>query len=394
MAVDTNVAVVALLVSLIALVISTTQLLQQVFGTALGYRQCNPSIIGPWSKTRRRVFHFRELRLETPFQTPEFALTSTLSSCQSPAVDGTNPDSVTQETLLRARKQERLYLIDGTTVSRQLTYASTVVNDAGPGTDDNSTQPLAVGWLTLLRKIHDHEARYKVLQPNAASALSWQSEDLRKQVQQPAIKRIQRSWDFMPAEALRPLASAQLGALLKLCYRLGLGWYDLQLGRKSLRAEGHGHSFTQIEIGGLGYVLEYRFSASDVPVDARHPASRHFVPPKEASMMAFGRIPVSRDIGIPLEYFDVGKEDYNLCMIDMLAALRVDAALLEEYRKHLTRRTLRCRKRDATVGRSVRSFEGAWGCQGSATIPSQTMLFFHDLERGSSDPAPPSSTAD
>ncbi len=69
-----NVAIVALVVSLIALVTALFQMFQQVFLTADGYRNCAEEVIGPWSTTRHRRFNWRELRLETTYITPELTI--------------------------------------------------------------------------------------------------------------------------------------------------------------------------------------------------------------------------------------------------------------------------------------------------------------------------------
>ena len=88
-----DVAIVALVVSLIALFITFIQLLHSLFGTAEGYRRCAESVIGVWHETRRRyrcvstvssfpgLFHDRypiiwELRFETRYITPQIALFS------------------------------------------------------------------------------------------------------------------------------------------------------------------------------------------------------------------------------------------------------------------------------------------------------------------------------
>lgn len=48
--IDTNIAMVALAVALIALIVIYGQLLGQYFATADYYRRCQPSVMGPWAK--------------------------------------------------------------------------------------------------------------------------------------------------------------------------------------------------------------------------------------------------------------------------------------------------------------------------------------------------------
>lgn len=51
---EVNVAIAALAVAVVAFLIALGQLLQQLLGTADGYRRCRSSVIGGWSKLVRR----------------------------------------------------------------------------------------------------------------------------------------------------------------------------------------------------------------------------------------------------------------------------------------------------------------------------------------------------
>ena len=64
------VALTALVVSLIALLATTGQLLQQYFSTADGFRRCQPSVMGLWAKKTKLRFRWREFRFETIFSIP------------------------------------------------------------------------------------------------------------------------------------------------------------------------------------------------------------------------------------------------------------------------------------------------------------------------------------
>lgn len=66
------VTLIALFVSLIALVIALGQLLTSIFGTAEGFRRSNAQVVEPFSLTRDRVFHLTVLRYETRLSTPYF----------------------------------------------------------------------------------------------------------------------------------------------------------------------------------------------------------------------------------------------------------------------------------------------------------------------------------
>lgn len=360
---EDGVSTVALFVSLIALLIALGQLLQQIFGTAEGYRSCNASVMGPWAKTRHRTFHLRELRLETLFQTPEFALVETASDGVEPAMDDPLIASSGDSARSVKTRKSLVYTIDGSQKSLESTYTCEKIGapsksisekmlplfepvlekvetffSKGENSNPARGNPMsmAVGWLTFLQKLHEHEKKYEGLTSMPLLFKEQTLSNIRRS--RPAVRRVQRSWDFIPADALRPLASAQFGDLLTLCYRMCIRWYDLQLGQRTLRAEGWGHSFTLINVRGLGFVFEYRFGGSNlsVPRDdgSDHPANKHFIPSKHADMLAFGLIPADDKLISGYEHFDLGGDDYFTSIIEMHEAIGVGPAMLEDFRSH------------------------------------------------------------
>lgn len=50
MANDDSTAIVAIVIAIIAFFVTVGQLLQQIFGTAEGYRRCQAPVIGEWAK--------------------------------------------------------------------------------------------------------------------------------------------------------------------------------------------------------------------------------------------------------------------------------------------------------------------------------------------------------
>ena len=69
-----NTAVLAIVIALIAFFVTTAQLLQSLFGTAVGYRQCQPSVMGGWATKTKRKWRWSEFRFETIFTTPNIRL--------------------------------------------------------------------------------------------------------------------------------------------------------------------------------------------------------------------------------------------------------------------------------------------------------------------------------
>lgn len=65
---------IAFIVSLVALVLTLGQLLQQYFATAEGYRRCQPSVMGNWGTKTRRRWRFGEFRFETIYYVPSLSV--------------------------------------------------------------------------------------------------------------------------------------------------------------------------------------------------------------------------------------------------------------------------------------------------------------------------------
>jgi hypothetical protein len=55
---EASVSTAALAIAIVALIIALGQLIQQLFGTADGYRRCQSSVIGDWAKLVQRRFRW------------------------------------------------------------------------------------------------------------------------------------------------------------------------------------------------------------------------------------------------------------------------------------------------------------------------------------------------
>ncbi len=131
-----NTAIVAIIIALIAFFVTTAQLLQALFGTAEGYRRCQPSVIGRWAKKTRRKWRWTEFRFETIFTTPDIYLEF---------ID--NPDSLRHWAFIEGSAISRAQtssdgLPRGITIPRKASDSLEVENDL-------------VSWLSLLDMLHD-----------------------------------------------------------------------------------------------------------------------------------------------------------------------------------------------------------------------------------------------
>ncbi|KAK3347238.1 hypothetical protein B0T25DRAFT_297645 [Lasiosphaeria hispida] len=69
------VAVAALVISVVALAGTATQVLQQYLSTAVGCSSCGARVIGAWARYIKLVFHLWELRFEVVFSSPVIVVT-------------------------------------------------------------------------------------------------------------------------------------------------------------------------------------------------------------------------------------------------------------------------------------------------------------------------------
>lgn len=105
------------------------------------------------------------------------------------------------------------------------------------------------------------------------------------------------SWDFMPPEVVRPLATTTVGTLVVLAHRLGMAWRDLQPSRGYIRAEGNGHTISSTTIRGFGVLVQYTFDESYHPSHAARLYAR--IHTEAADKLACGIIPGCQALDLP-----------------------------------------------------------------------------------------------
>lgn len=331
---------VALVVALVALVISVVQLLQAIFGTAEGFRRTNRQIMGPFSQTRDRVFHITELRYETTFRTPHFKFQSAAAP-QSKKKVSTNKEAqnsqnnISHKTIspenhsdkdapkpnlyIEAYRNEdevlQKFITDPAAgriskLQRLLHWADSRFNKTRSyHLIEQKSKAYAAGWLLLLDQLLIREKRmhhtaegpkyiHRRLLPAPDTTHSALVKIDEETWQRPAIELEPRSWDLMPPDVVRPLASIDMGDFLTLCFRLRIG---VNPEDPKWSAEGSGHSFSRLIVQGLGTVVQYRFDTSLSYFDANVPANGYFAPSEACDKLAFGIIPGNPTLGIERE---------------------------------------------------------------------------------------------
>lgn len=284
---EVSVAIVALIVSLIALVVTINQLVAQLAGTADGYRRCAASVIDVWHVKRKRVFKWSEFRFETQYVTPQVVLLTPREfqdyeyeygevyllngpKLKDPVCKELN-HTVHQEYGHFGKRRDRQR-------SRAPKATRRIANNNATDIEKGQTpqtQPLAiavarpktqsrpairsesdplVSWLRLLRELHQvaysywpgdctkctaewnkvdtglDQTNYDALKPD-------DSEDEEFDDDNSTVENTSRSdmaviyrrwtWDFMPPDMVRPLAEVSVGDIVILAIRMGMQWRSL-----------------------------------------------------------------------------------------------------------------------------------------------------------------------
>jgi len=247
MANEADIALAALIIDLSALLIALGQLLQQAFSTADGYRRYQASVIGPWSKRTRRVWHWSQFRFETKFTTPDIVLIGRQSLINHPGVH----DSKTLN-----YKGTQVVDLCGSNQPTELREAVT------QNRDDSGHQILGdmVTWILFLRQFNQLQKRwYQAYQPYLLSP-----KDRNRVVGLGTTIGVicqERTWDLLPPDTTRPMASSRLGTIIILALRLGMRSENFDAIGGVMQAEGNGHALFSTTIRGLGIVFQYNFNS-------------------------------------------------------------------------------------------------------------------------------------
>ncbi|KAH8428087.1 uncharacterized protein LDX57_005792 [Aspergillus melleus] len=328
---EAHTSLAALVIAIVALFIASVQLLQQLFGTADGYRRCQESIIGPWSGLTRLSWRWSEFRFETKYTTPLIVSYDTDDVFKDPRIVGINdkaPPKELQQTIHNcdhevcnrptARWRQRLCAVR----ARRRRWVSTSPGDQ-------------VSWTLFLRMIHERQARWRL----EGSSPGSEKQAFEMPLMPPStverdvgVVYVERSWDLMIPEVTRPLATSTLGDIVVIAHRMGMRWLDLRFSEGFLRAEGNGHSLTATLLRGLGPVFQYSFEKKAPAVQMHEinggepafewvPGKDALVPTKESDMMACGILVGDPMLGLPNLHL-AGSDDAETHHLLRLALIR------------------------------------------------------------------------
>jgi hypothetical protein len=113
-------------------------------------------------------------------------------------------------------------------------------------------------WQYMIDDIHrmqhvqgDESSHFADAEPSAAAQHILYSNALI------CFTRKTRSWDLMPPEIVRPVASTTIGCLINMVHRMDLTWVIFKPDEVIIRATGHKRSISPSRARGLGVVVEY-----------------------------------------------------------------------------------------------------------------------------------------
>ena len=242
------------------------------------------------------------MRFETLYTTPQFGL--------FPYMPG---QSVSKVTDVYGTK-EMYYQLDGSAWSKKATYCDTT---RGPhltrGTEN-------VSWLSFIEALHrnsedslklfgvsfdtvaskkelmgrkDLVAQGNILEDIARRAVGSQAYLI------PDLKMQRRSWDFVPPEVVRPLASVTVCDIAIMARRLGMIWKQFEALEGNLRAEGNGHTITSTSVRSMGTVLQIGVKDFLPSGDPAEDFNELYIPSEAADKMGFGLVPGEASLGVP-----------------------------------------------------------------------------------------------
>lgn len=367
MAADNNATfVVPLIISLIALVTSLTQLSISLFGTAQEYRLANWQIIGPFALTRKRHLRFTELRWETRFRAPHiqfFEANSDVEARETQRAFQNQDENLDDENegetdvdlhIIKAKANDDVSKWDASYPEQDL--EDWILEDGKAkvsrlerfkqifvplkSNSKRKRHALRASWLKFMSRVYYHETIFQS-KTEKGKGRDWKyslvplGDIAQKQHQimrRPAVRSVKWTWDLLPRDVVRPLASISLGDLLVYCFRLRIVVTRLEPAQRQFEADGHGHNFSPLNVQGVGLVLQYRSDQTKKLGPSECPANPTFIPSMATDKMAFGLIPEYPYLGID-HHWDIGDDDY----LDSITSLFKGLGVSEHARDILRR---------------------------------------------------------
>lgn len=181
-----------------------------------------------------------------------------------------HPEAATRVSLrpstkaISSRAQAKAVAITGSDDSRRRTYSRPRFSR-----DEDDEGEDVVSWSSLLAALHDYQ-QLQLPSKSSGNEASVATDPRglptpESQCTVVCIRPKSRSWDLMPPDVVRPMASTTLGTLISMAHRMGMVWMDLAPRDGKLRAEGPYQSLSATLMRGMGIVVEYNEETTPRP---------------------------------------------------------------------------------------------------------------------------------
>jgi len=268
------VGAVALVISCVALILTTLQVLQTYFASATGYARCGAKVMGDWARSTRRVIRPYELRFEVQFETPVIFLAPPNN------IRGPVPG-------------EQIWYIDGSEQSR--TETRSLLPEEQKQNDDmlslkkriHTADNERASWVVLLAALQqmEHESEQWQRRFYNARPGNKQRQKFGERTLAVAVQKKTKSWDTMPAGMTKPYATTTICHLIELASVLGLHWREFSRSENRYRAEGNGYILTGSVVAELGLVFTFQKTARTLFEEER------LIPNQSIKQFCFGVVP-------------------------------------------------------------------------------------------------------
>ena len=270
------IAVVALIVSLVALILTLLSVSQQFVATAYNYRHCSRRTVGGWSRRSSRRFIWSELRFEVLFTTPiisiDFLPSGSMAGGDIYAVPTTRLDAQTSSEKAQA----------STSATNLSPSRSDFVSSSGaqyvlhtPEGNQSYTSSQMPWFLDL-----------KGTRPEAKCTWLSLLNDVAITHLQIDINERLLSYDFMPDGIKKPLAQMDRKSFLTLMSLFQVSWQEGQGGKGTPTGAGPYCEVTSRNLLNFGTVISYQ------PTDVQ-PARWFYIVSEKARAAMFHRFDLS-----------------------------------------------------------------------------------------------------
>ncbi|XXH01056.1 hypothetical protein Hte_007407 [Hypoxylon texense] len=239
--------VVSTVITFVALIVSSIQLLYQYYTNvslnALGARNCNERVMGPWARATRRRWRWLELRFEIIFESPVLFV-APVTNTKGP-VPG-----------------RPIWYMDGSVESceetRTIPLASTDAARYPTTTGVRRSINVEATWVTLLQTLQSMESSSKSWHDQVSGyniGLPPISPPFHKRSLAVAVQAQTLSWDFVP-NFKKPFATSTISHIVEIAAMLGIHWTMWDPTADRYRAEGNGFTLMGSFIAEQGIVFQ------------------------------------------------------------------------------------------------------------------------------------------